>query len=340
MSVERILKALAVTDQGLSDQEKATARSNIGAQGALTAGPNVDITNNVISVPKCTLSEGPNVHVVGITDPSTRVTDYTISATDTTYSAGSGLYLDDGVFSVQTPVPAPASGSAGKVLTVQNDNSLDWETPPSTSYSVFTTTEDGLAPKSGADTDKFLKGDGTWQAPMTGVVGDANHPNYISVDANGNLRYAKTKRLFWEYTFSRPFVELTATDISNGFVEFVFPLGADGLAIMSNGNLICMKGYSIEMANSLNGRQMSFFVVAHNDQNTRWLMDTGFETYTETVINSYDWKAFKAVGLCADRNVAPVDAILRVPLTTEVAGQTFTVQGYICVSVFGVASGD
>lgn len=328
MSEERILKALANCEQGLSDTEKAQARSNIGAQGALTAGPNVDIIDNVISTEKTVVSAGSGVTITSSQEPQSRTITYTVSATGSSVSAAAPLYGTgtaadpltlrvshglsvvhpsggDTYLQVTHPVPAPGSTSAGKVLTC--DDALE---------------------------------NLSWQPPMTGVAGDSNHPNYISVDSNGKLHYAKTKRLFWEFTFSRPSVELTATDISNGFVEFVLPLGADGLAIMNNGNMICMKGYSIEMANSLNGRQMSFFVVAHNDQNTRWLMDTGFETYTETVISSYDWKAFKAIGLSADRNVAPVDAVLRVPLTTEVAGQTFMIPGYICVSVFGQAYGD
>jgi len=232
-----------------------------------------------------------------------------------------------------------ATYTAGANINIDSNNVIS---ATDTTYEVFTTTENGLAPKANGtgDGSKFLRGDCTWQPPMTGVDGDQNHPNYISVDARGNLHYAKTKRLFWEFRFKDPSVVLTATDISNGFVELIFPLGADGLAIMYNGNLVTMKGYDIEMGNSLNGRQMSFYILAHGETSPRWLMDTGFETYTESVVNGYDWKAFKAIGLCAGLNVSPVDAVLRVPLTTEVAGQTFTVPGNICVSVFGVASGD
>ena len=94
--MEAIKKILSNVAQSLTSTEKAQARANIGAQAELTAGSNI------------TISDG------------------TISATDTTYSAGSGLSLSNGEFSVTTPVPPPASGSAGKVLTVQNGGSLDW----------------------------------------------------------------------------------------------------------------------------------------------------------------------------------------------------------------------
>lgn len=252
-------------------------------------------------------------------------------------TAGTNITIDsDNVISA---TGGGVTYTAGANVQISQNNVIS---ATDTTYEVFTTTENGLTPKADGtgDSAKFLRGDGTWQPPMTGVVGDENHPNYISVGADGRLHYSKTKRLFWEFTFSNPSVELTATDIANGFVELVLPLGTDGLAIMYNGNIVCMKGYDIEMGNSLNGRQMSFYILAHDGTSPRWLMDTGFETYTETVVNNYDWKAFKAIGLCAGRNTALVDAVLRVPLTTEVAGQTFTVSGNVCVSVFGIANGD
>jgi hypothetical protein len=294
-----------------SADEKATARANIGAQAALTAGTNVTISDQNV-----------------------------ISAVDTFYQAGTGLNLTAGnTFNVNTDVIQEKLSAGANVQIDQNVISAT-----DTTYGVFTTTEHGLVPKADGTGDgvKFLRGDGSWQPPMTGVVGDANHPNYISVGSDGRLHYSKTKRLFWEFTFSNPSVELTATDIANGFVELVFPLGADGLglSIMHNGNLVTMKGYDIEESNPLNGRQLSFYILAHDGTSPRWLMDTGFETYTESVVNNYSWKAFKAIGLCAGRNVARVDAVLRVPLTTETAGETFQIPGRICVSVFGVAEID
>ena len=49
MSTERIYKALANCEQGLSSSEQAQARENIGAQGALTAGSNITIAGDTIS---------------------------------------------------------------------------------------------------------------------------------------------------------------------------------------------------------------------------------------------------------------------------------------------------
>lgn len=305
-----------------------------GGSESYTAGNGISISDeNVISadtsVVQPKLTAGTNVT---ISDQNV------ISAVDTFYQAGTGLNLTAGnTFNVNTDV-IQEKLSAGNNVTISSNTISATDT----TYNVFTTTEHGLVPKAdgSGDNAKFLRGDGTWQPPMTGVTGDASHPNYISVGSDGRLHYSKTKRLFWEFTFTNPSTVLTETDISNGFVELVLPLGTDGLAIMHNGNLVCMKGYDIEMGNSLNGRQMSFYILAHDGTSPRWLMDTGFTTYTESVVNGYGWMAFKAIGLCAGRNTALVDAVLRVPLTTEVAGQTFQIPGRICVSVFGVAETD
>lgn len=104
-------------------------------QDTLTAGPNVTIdANNTISAPKCTLTEGPNVNIIGITDPSTKTTNYTVSATDTTYSAGSGLDLDGTEFSVDTTVVQPKL-TAGTNINIDANNKIS---ATDTTYSAGT----------------------------------------------------------------------------------------------------------------------------------------------------------------------------------------------------------
>ena len=146
MSVERILKALAVTDQGLSTQEKATARSNIGAQGALTAGSNITISGD------------------------------TISATDTTYSAGPNIDIYNGVISTEKPrVTAGTNVSVTSSLDQQTRTITYTVSATDTTYGVFSTSDNGLVPKASGtgDTGKFLKGDGTWEAISTTVSATA-----------------------------------------------------------------------------------------------------------------------------------------------------------------------
>lgn len=63
-------------------------------QDALTTGPNVDIYNNIISTEKSKVSAGANVSVSSSLDNVNRVVTYTVSATDTTYTAGSNITID------------------------------------------------------------------------------------------------------------------------------------------------------------------------------------------------------------------------------------------------------
>ena len=80
--------------------------------------------------------------------PSTNITigadGKTISATDTTYSAGTGLTLSSGAFSVDNPVPSGTSSDYGKYLK-NNNGTLEWASVSGGSY-TFT---NGLAESSG-----------------------------------------------------------------------------------------------------------------------------------------------------------------------------------------------
>lgn len=161
MSTERIYKALANCEQGLSASEQAQCRANIGAQGALTAGPNIDILGNIISTEKAVLNAGTNVSVNSVLDPQTRVITYTVSATNTTYDVfstssnglvpasgentgkflrgdgtwqeagsnynfGTGLTVSGNDISVTTPVPTPGNYDAGKKLVAGYGGSVSW----------------------------------------------------------------------------------------------------------------------------------------------------------------------------------------------------------------------
>ena len=136
--------------------EKATARANIGAQGALTAGSNITISNGTISaanteyqaghgltlsnntfavddtVLQGKLTAGANIQIHGNTISATDTTytagsnvqissDNVISATDTTYTAGSGLALNGTEFSNTAPnVKADWDAAAGSDAEILN----------------------------------------------------------------------------------------------------------------------------------------------------------------------------------------------------------------------------
>lgn len=127
--------------------QKATTDALGGKQNSLTAGTNISISSDVIS------------------------------ATDTTYSAGSGLSLDGTEFSADTTVLATQTDLSNGLATKQNTLTAgsniqinnDTISATDTTYSDFTGTDGttagaaGLVPApSTADADKFLKSDGTW----------------------------------------------------------------------------------------------------------------------------------------------------------------------------------
>lgn len=77
-----------------------------GKQDMLTAGSNVQISNNVISATDTTYTAGTNVQINGTV----------ISATDTTYTAGTGISITDGVIS--------STAKGGAVLYFRNESNL------------------------------------------------------------------------------------------------------------------------------------------------------------------------------------------------------------------------
>lgn len=59
----------------------------------------------------------------------------------------------------------PSGGSSGQILRWSADGTATWGADNNTTYSVVSTTADGLAPKRDGSTTKFLRADGTWSVP-------------------------------------------------------------------------------------------------------------------------------------------------------------------------------
>lgn len=152
-----------------------------GKQDTLTAGSNIQINNN------------------------------TISATDTTYSAGEGLLLTGTVFTADTDTLATKQDltakqdvlTAGSNITISNDviSATD------TTYSDFVGATDqdagdsGLVPAPAAgDEAKYLSGDGTWKTitpyslpiASASTLGGIKVGNNLSIDSSGVLSSADT----------------------------------------------------------------------------------------------------------------------------------------------------
>ena len=176
-------------------------------QNTLTAGSNVQIVNDTISATDTTYTAGSGLALNGTqfsVDTATvatqsdltaglatkqdtltagsniQINNNTISATDTTYTAGNGLSLVGTEFSADTTVLATQTDLATKqdALTagsnVQINNNVISATD--TTYSDFTGTDGTTAGTAGlvpapatTDVGKFLKADGTWDTAGSAI---------------------------------------------------------------------------------------------------------------------------------------------------------------------------
>lgn len=115
--------------------EKATARANIGAQGALTAGQNITISNGVISADNTEYQAGHGLTLSNNTfavddtvlqgkltaGANIQINGNTISATDTTYSAGSGISISNDTITNTAPnVKSDWDAAAGSDAEILN----------------------------------------------------------------------------------------------------------------------------------------------------------------------------------------------------------------------------
>ena len=136
----------------------------VGSEGPFYTKSEAD---TLLNAKQNTLTAGPNVQIV----------NDTISATDTTYTAGTGLALNGTQFSVDTTAIATQSDLTAGLATKQdtltaganvqiNNNTIS---ATDTTYSNFVGTDGTAAGAAGlvpapatTDAGKFLKADGTW----------------------------------------------------------------------------------------------------------------------------------------------------------------------------------
>lgn len=194
--MERLQKVLTNCEQGLSAAEKAQGRRNIDAQASLTAGANVQIdpSTNTISATDTTYTAGANVQI-----SSSNV----ISATDTTYSAGTNITIDaNNVISAAAAPQVQADWNQSNTQAVdfiKNKPSLSEVTQtvhgPDTDYTTHVNTLD-------VDLDNYkLSANGTafgLYAPNSGAL---SFDRVLTLPANGTLPYwaESTKGVFVAY---------------------------------------------------------------------------------------------------------------------------------------------
>lgn len=157
-----------------------------GKQDTLTAGSNITIAQDgTISATDTTYTAGTNVDITG----------GVISATDTTYTAGANVTIDanNEISATDTTYTAGTN--------VQINNGVISATD--TTYSAFGGATAGADGSSGlvpqpliADKDKFLKGDGTWDTiqPGASALDDLTNVDITSPTNGQVLKYDSTNQ--------------------------------------------------------------------------------------------------------------------------------------------------
>ena len=81
----------------------------------------------------------------------------------------------------------PSGGSSGQILRWGSDGTAVWGSDNNTTYSVVSTTADGLAPKRDGSTTKYLRADGTWAVPpdTNTTYTSLKNPYSLTIQGNG-----------------------------------------------------------------------------------------------------------------------------------------------------------
>ena len=187
----------------LSSSQLAAANSGITSTGVTklnglanikSIGSNLTLNSSTgeLSATDTTYTAGSNI----------TISDGTISATDTTYTAGTGLSLNGTEFSVDAST-VQSKLTAGSNITITGDTISATDT----TYSDFVGATSGAAGSAGlvpapasGDTDKYLKSDGSWAtvsqyslpAATANTLGGVKIGSNLSMDANDVLSATDT----------------------------------------------------------------------------------------------------------------------------------------------------
>lgn len=246
---------VSTTEDGLAPKRDGSTTKYLRADGTWQVPPdtNTDTKNTAGST-----DSSSKLFLIGATsqaaNPQTYSHDTAYVGTDgCLYSGGSKVLTSETSLSTGSATGTATLSHSGTFTAITGISVSGHKITPTTTtytlpadnnttYNVFNTTTDGLVPKSGSNTGKFLKGDGTWATPtnttysnMTGASSSAaGKAGLVPAPAAGN----QTQFLRGDGTWATPTDTNTtytfATGDSNGQIK-VTPSGGTASNISIKG---------------------------------------------------------------------------------------------------------
>lgn len=188
-----------------------------------------------------------------------------------------------------------------------------------TTYSVFSTSENGLVPKASAsgDTSKFLRGDGTWQAANNYSLPTASASVLGGIKVGTNLSISNGVLSATDTTYS------PATTSNNGLMSAADKTKLDGLptnatlasTYAKKSDITTLFSFKGSVASQSNLPTASASTLGHVYNVT----DTGMNYVGIQDGSTYKWDAFGSVFSISDITNAQIDAIIEeYPMATTV----------------------
>ena len=144
----KIYKVFILFSGGFATKEM----SNVYAISGTPPTVSTDVQDGEIYFKDCVyFSDNGNIYYCTDRDDSQAPDQFTFTwqtykGTDTTYSASTGLSLNNGAFSVDNPLPSSAQADSGKILSVNSSGNAEWQTKNYEDKTTITTDTSSTTP--------------------------------------------------------------------------------------------------------------------------------------------------------------------------------------------------
>ena len=217
----RYYPSMALMEQYVSSATSDFITSaDVPPQTVYSAGPNIDIFNDIISTEKPRVEAGTNVSVTSSIDNVNRTITYKVSATDTTYSAGSGISIDaNNVISADIPAQINTDWEA-------NAGVAELLNKPNLAYKYWSDTATkqlkGIQYGQNSNGDwhhQIIINNGAMQSVGWGVPTrpSASANLVLTTDSNGKMQWIERRN--YMYASNLTSHTITQTDVDNKYCD-------------------------------------------------------------------------------------------------------------------------